>query len=108
MVTEKTPPPWVCGDESDPNQRGNIYSHDATGSIIASCKDFIYAPRDESEQNANAAFIVKACNCHDELVTALKRSLNWLSSYPGNGAAGAYDEARSALAKAEAGQESEK
>lgn len=35
-----------------------------------------------------------------DLLAALRRSLNWLSSYPGGGALGAYDEARAAIAKA--------
>lgn len=37
-------------------------------------------------------------NVTDALVAALRRSLNWLSSYPGGGALGAYDEAKAALA----------
>lgn len=106
MGAETTPPPWVCGDESDPNQCGNIYSHDATGSIIASCVDFIYAPRDKSEQNANAAFIVKAVNCHDELVAALKACITTHCSNE-KLFCSACSPARAALAKAEAGQESE-
>lgn len=34
---------------------------------------------------------------HEVLVAALKRSLNWLSSYPGGGAEGAYMEVVNAL-----------
>lgn len=36
-----------------------------------------------------------------DLLEALERSLSWLSSYPGNGALAAYDQARTAIAKAE-------
>jgi hypothetical protein len=32
-----------------------------------------------------------------DLIEAAERSLNWLSSYPGNGAIGAYDQMRAAL-----------
>lgn len=51
------------------------------------------------ESDANAAFIVKACNAHDELVAAMTETLSWLSSYPGEGALKAYNQARAALAK---------
>ena len=40
----------------------------------------------------------------DALVAALRRSLNWLSSYPGGCALGAYDEARAALDAVEKGE----
>lgn len=48
------------------------------------------------EQVANARLIA-AAPC---LLEALQRTLNWLSSYPGGGALGCYDEARAAIAKA--------
>ena len=35
-----------------------------------------------------------------ELLEALQRTLSWLSSYPGGGAHGCYDQARAAIAKA--------
>ena len=37
----------------------------------------------------------------DAMLVALKRSLNWLSSYPGEGALGCYDQARAAIDLAE-------
>jgi hypothetical protein len=40
------------------------------------------------------------CRAHDDVVTALSRALNWLSSYPGGGALDVYNQARAALAKA--------
>jgi hypothetical protein len=45
---------------------------------------------------ANACLIAAA----PDLAAALRRALNWLSSYPGDGAMSAYNEARAALAKA--------
>lgn len=45
---------------------------------------------------ANARLIAAA----PELLEALQRTLSWLSSYPGEGAMGAYDNARKAIAKA--------
>lgn len=45
---------------------------------------------------SNARLIAAA----PDLLGALQRSLNWLSSYPGGGALGCYDQAREAIAKA--------
>ena len=42
---------------------------DKTGREIAECNDYDFIDR---EREANAAFIVKAVNCHDELVEALE------------------------------------
>ncbi|QUS39520.1 hypothetical protein RPMA_12260 [Tardiphaga alba] len=70
-----TPLPWVL-DHSEPC-RGRIYCEDATGSIVASCVDFKWAPRPVAEQDANAALIVRAVNNHSGLmavVTALAES----------------------------------
>lgn len=49
---------------------------------------------------ANAAFIVRACNAHDEMVAALEKSLTYVQSDPA-----VYfltEQIRAALAKAEA------
>lgn len=42
----------------------------------------------------------KAIAAVPDLIEALQRSLNWLSSYPGGNAVGCYDQARAALRKA--------
>lgn len=60
--------PWVLGDP----HKAAVYSDDATGSIIAKCDGFQFAPRPREEAEANAAFIFRACNAHDDLVAALK------------------------------------
>lgn len=60
--------------------------------------------RDPELVAANARRIVQCVNAHDELVAALRRSLGWLSSYPGGGTLGEngpYEQARAALAKVE-------
>lgn len=44
----------------DAQMPANVYSDDATGSIVATCKGFKYAPRPEAEQNANARFFAAA------------------------------------------------
>lgn len=45
---------------------------------------------------ANARLIAAA----PEMLAALERTLNWLSSYPGGNAEGTYQQARAAIAKA--------
>lgn len=67
-TAQHTPTPWV----HDPVLPAHVYSDDATGSIVATCTGFSFAPRPEAEKRANAAFIVRACNAHDELVAALR------------------------------------
>lgn len=67
------------------------------GTVIAECSGL---GRPHATVLADAAFIVRAVNSHEALLDALKRSLDWLASYPGEGAMGAYDQARAAIAKA--------
>lgn len=52
---------------------------------------------DVQQWEANARLIAAA----PDLLAALKRSLNWLASYPGGCASNAYDAARAAIAQAE-------
>jgi hypothetical protein len=69
-----TPTPWLYEITSD-HAPAFIYvensDNDLAGIAIADCKavDLTYA-----ECDANAAFIVRACNAHDELVAALEQS----------------------------------
>jgi hypothetical protein len=61
-----------------------------------------------TEAGASITTISKKCSDADlaliaaapELLAALERSLNWLSSYSGGLALGCYDQAREAIAKA--------
>ena len=71
-----TPGPWIA-------EGGSVFSDDATGSIVATCDGFRYAPRPKSEVLANAEFIVRVCNSHAAMLEALKdaqESLGYL--YP--------------------------
>lgn len=56
---EATGRPWVHDHHAFPF---NVYSDDATGSIIATCDGFRLAPRSDAEKHANAALIVEAVN----------------------------------------------
>lgn len=66
---EHTPTPWVY----DPAHPASVYSDDKTGSIIATCEGFRFAQRWRTEVVANAAFIVRAVNAHDDLLRTVRR-----------------------------------
>jgi len=68
-MSEATPRPWCTGEAEN---RGCVYSSDATGSIIAQCDGFKYAPRARKEIEANAALIVQAVNAYDDMLAALR------------------------------------
>jgi hypothetical protein len=96
--TKFTPGPWVVGNIFELTfgvKRGN-----GTEPI-----GFVYGPSLAERYDvgrtalANARLIAAA----PELYEALERTLNWLASYPGEGAmgiGGPYEQARAALAKA--------
>ena len=75
---EHTPGPWRAGiyeaTESFKNieQHSCICDHDNYG-LIAIC-----GPAEDKQSQIDAAFIVHACNCHDELLAAGKRALSFL------------------------------
>lgn len=77
---EHTPTPWVLLDDAfakigEPND-------DVGCTVIADCEGNV---RDLSHETmiANAAFIVRAVNAHEELVKALEESLKLQSHYAG-------------------------
>jgi len=94
--TERTPGEW----ETSFNGKDWDICMEGGGDMIADLKD---CPNAE----ANAAFIVKACNLHDELVDALKCLLSLCECGEGNGVwtgEGAWEEAkvaREVIAKAQ-------
>lgn len=65
-ATQRTPGPWSVEEST----ASYFY-------IIAPSEDWnavasTWPQQNQEEQQANAAFIVKACNAHDELLTALQ------------------------------------
>ncbi len=76
--TKHTPTPWVYTAEMYGINNMRVYG--VTGGIhnqgIANCG---YDARGESK--ANAGFIVRACNAHDELVAALEQCKNWFEQF---------------------------
>jgi hypothetical protein len=61
---EHTPTPWEDGT----GDNGNDAWVFARGAAVADCD--LYSDRDRNK--ANAEFIIRAANCHDELLAALK------------------------------------
>lgn len=105
-MTAHTPTPWVRDPRS--GRTTMVYSDDATGSAIADCAPSM-VHRSQAECEANAAFIVRACNAHDELVEALSALLSlhgtphqdeWLNPQAFKFAQDVTDKARAALSKA--------
>jgi hypothetical protein len=87
-----SPLPWVQG----PNFPEQIF--DADGLRVADCG--LRDPEDASD----AAFIVRAVNCHDELLAACVESYDWIAAHVGNLPASAVKLStvlRAAIAKAE-------
>lgn len=72
-----TSTPWHLGSDKLTvfADCGQIIREPATGK-------FLQAPVDV--EMANAAFIVRACNSHDELVEALKQVMGWISNWSPN------------------------
>lgn len=74
MTTQAThtPTPWYV------DERGNIRQQ-STGNVLADMQDGTRVNREsrisKREMEANAAFIVRACNSHEKLVEALKGML---------------------------------
>lgn len=74
MSTQHTPTPWRTT-----NDHANKIC-DQVGKKIAVCPTHAGGGqwRDREEADANAAFIVRACNAHEELVAAADEALNTL------------------------------
>jgi len=89
---EHTPTPWSLTDsESQSQVKAGPYVYHPHYSHVAP----------SMELRANAAFIVKACNLHDELVAALRAALPHLIEHHQD--AGAYTASKlveAAIAKA--------
>ena len=91
MSGKHTPVPWFVGE-------GN-FIEDEQGNTIADPR-CMNPTEDHEEMEANAEFIVRAVNCHDELVAQLERMCTYYE--PGETrpeAVGKIKAARAILAK---------
>jgi hypothetical protein len=116
-MSEHTPIPWrICPDEDNPEQT-LIVTAESDPWVIAEmargCDHYEkYSDIAQPEDDANAHFIVLACNLHDEMRRVLKELASFSFSFdPRDQANGAYRDAvrqlqrtaRAVLAKAEKG-----
>lgn len=71
MTTKHTPTPW----EVNPRHKliVQVIDDEEYGRTIAECG---YGSSLDADHEANAAFIVKAVNCHDDLVSALQNLID--------------------------------
>ena len=72
MNAERTPGPWIVMGRAN----GYIRRMDAPHGELAVAR--VMTGRSKEEFACNAAFIVLACNAHDELVAALERTAHAL------------------------------
>ena len=78
MTTQATPRPWMHYDDTDAAGKTGRHEIVATGKTVAR----IYRTAgSEVEDAANAALIVRAVNCHDELVAALRDIIAYVEGY---------------------------
>ena len=80
-MKEHTKTPWEI-DFANPEMVYTEYvDSDGASTYICDCDSDILP---QKEYEANAAFIVRACNCHDSLINAcealIKYHLDWLES----------------------------
>lgn len=94
-----TPTPWAI----DGDDRERIYIRpEGTGWLLAIIpRDlFMASVKPEWDVDDNAAFIVKAANCHSEMLAALKRLVEYSECSVND--SDIWNAARAAIAKAEA------
>lgn len=85
MGAQHTPTPWAISFGFDPRMTGEreVYVAPASGvpvGIKISTPWVEGAWQGDPEAEANARFIVRAVNCHDELLAALEGDIDWLDA----------------------------
>lgn len=95
---EHTPGPWRVN--TDNQQIGDVWSIPADVPVAQAQMIGSLRHPNHEERRANARLIAAV----PELLAACKRSLSWLSSYPGGGAVAVYDQVEATIAKAESAQ----
>lgn len=103
--TKHTPTPWQAAEAERPNGCPTTVIERCNGKYGDGSDEYFIAECFGPDEKANAAFIVKACNAHDDLVKVLSSALGpldilhamhgWLDTD------GIRGQARAALAKVE-------
>jgi hypothetical protein len=80
---EHTPGPWKAY-KNEEKQFINIFANSEKDGKIADRVAYVlgveYPDTIDRKAEANAAFIVRACNCHDELLAACKAALVFINN----------------------------
>ena len=99
---QHTPGPWTIWPDADSDQlavgpeRGGV----AICDVVITNGIGVNTESTRATGYANADFICRACNCHDDLLAALKELHNAYGAHTGIWEA--MEQARAAIAKAEA------
>lgn len=72
MDTKHTPTPWYASTQ--PEGHFDIMDGPNLNTATVLCTRFEFSER-KDEMHANAAFIVRACNSHEQLVAALQEAI---------------------------------
>ncbi len=104
MSTKHTPTPWFI-ERINKQAPSIVHIVSRKGGTISDEVASVYCADAGSEQEANAKFIVKAVNCHDELLAALKEYQRLYEEVqPAGGWQGVYELGNAAIERAEAQQ----
>lgn len=100
-----TPTPWTVS-QAELDQQARVIRYDADGisSHIAMVNENTLAPEHGGSAIANAAFIVRAVNAHEELVNLLKQAQGYIEDVQRDFAledSGIVSDLKEAIAKAE-------
>lgn len=103
-LKKHTPGPWKSDEMAEDMALFHITGPDGRRVASVDCRTTFMEDVDEAA--ANAAFIVRAVNCHEELLAALKSMVS--AFHPTQGGSDIYcdaatNAARAAIAKAERG-----
>ena len=86
--TQHTPTPWSIGGLSSNPGEGHVIESDSADRTIAWTANSYCASNDEEyisqEDEANADFIIQACNSHDALVEVLETLMALEDGEPGS------------------------
>lgn len=109
-----TPTPWFINGPWHIQSQTDIEGYRANGEPIPALPKIIAKLTPIVEREANAAFIVRACNAHEELVKALRYALECLEEVKEDeplyhfyhyGAVSVDEQARTVLRKVQGAQE---
>ena len=70
QTAKHTPGPWVCNDEC--LIYGQVSGDEPEAPFVADCARECAAGQYTEQEKANAAFIVRACNAHRDMLEALE------------------------------------